>query len=504
MIPCTITLPSLFNPPAKTLSLSETKAIHAHAIKTSLLDSHVHSVNNLLKLYTISGDISSARNLFDRIPHRDIISWTTLIRAYTKSGTPSESIRLFFQMLDTSPDTKPDQITLTVVLSACAALGDLQLARDLHTYINTNTSIANDIHLGNALISMYSKCGDIDTAYKLFTRTRLAERNIVTWNSIISGLTSNAKFKEALSLFRKMQRIGVKPDQVTLVAMLNACANLGALDMGQWLHTLITQSQTLINNHFMANALIDMYGKCGSIDRAHRVFTSIKPKHRDVYSYTSMITALAMHGRGEKALHLFADMLKAGIKPNRVTFIGVLSACNHAGIVATGLSHFQSMSSIHSIEPQMEHYSCIADMLARAGLVEEALNLIKNMPFKPDSAMWSSLLSACRIHGNVSLAESIMRQVDSDNDNEDEDYYVLMSNIYKEAKRGRDASSQHMEMSKKRKAKKKKKKKKEPGCSLIEINGEVHEFKKGSISHPQTKDIHLMLHNIHTHLKYYH
>ncbi|KAM0935693.1 putative tetratricopeptide-like helical domain superfamily [Dioscorea sansibarensis] len=498
MIPCTITFPSLLNLPAGTLSRMETKAIHAHAIKTRLLDYHVQAINNLLKLYTISGDISSARNLFDRIPHRDIVSWTTLIHAYTKSGTPAESICLFFQMLHTSPDTKPDQITLTVVLSACAALGDLQLARDLHTYINTNTSIINDIHLRNALISMYSKCGDIDTAYKLFTRTRPAERNIVTWNSIISGLTSNAKFKEALSLFRRMQRIGVKPDQVTLVAALNACANLGALDIGQWLHALITQTQALIDNRFITNALVDMYGKCGSIDRAHHVFTSIKPKHRDVYTYTSMITALAMHGQGEKASHLFADMLKAGIKPNRVTFIGILSACNHAGFVATGLSHFQSMSSIHNIEPQMEHYSCVADMLARAGLVQEALNFIKNMPLKPDAAMWSSLLSACRIHGNVSFAESIMRQV-ADNDNEDEDCYVLMSNIYTEARRGRDASSLRMQMRKKRKAKKK-----EPGCSLIEINGEVHEFKMGSVSHPQTKDIHLMLHSIHTHLKYYH
>lgn len=483
-LPDNFTLPFLLKACAQLQALREGEAIHVHAIKTGL-ETDVYVKNTLMRLYAVCGKIAVARKLFDKIPDRDLVSWTTLISGYANMGFPREAIRVFLEMWDA--DLRADEVTIVVVLSACSKLGDLDLGRKIHKYIDDN-KVNLDIFVGNALVDMYMKCGDVDFAYKVFEE--MPERNVVSWNSLISGLVQQGEFKEALAMFRQMQENCFKPDDVTLVGVLNSCANLGALELGKWVHVYIDRNQIKADS-FIGNALVDMYAKCGSIDQALEVFSGMKC--RDVYSYTAMIAGFAMHGQGERALSLFAEMSRVGIKPDEVTFIGVLSACNHAGLVDEGHRHFEDMSRVYDLHPQLEHYGCMVDLLGRAGLLEEAVEFVRSMPIQPDSFIWGALLGACRIHGKVQLGETIGKHL-LELEPERDGAYVLMSNIYASASRWRDVVKVRKEM-------KVRKVKKTPGCSMIELDCVVHEFRMGDKSHPKTREIYMMLDEIVCRLK---
>lgn len=283
-------------------------------------------------------------------------------------------------------------------------------------------------------------------------------------------------------MFRMMQNMGLKPDSVTVVGVLNSCANLGMLELGKWMHSYINKSYIKADG-YVGNALVDMYAKCGSIDQALEVFQAMK--RRDVYSYTAMIVGLAMHGEARRALDIFSQMLKMGIKPDLVTFVGVLSACSHAGLVEEGRRHFEDMSRLYDLEPKTEHYGCMVDLLGRAGLISEAQGFINKMPILPDAFIWGSLLAACKIHAKVELGESAMEKLVEMEPSRD-GAYILMSNIYSSANRWRDALKWRKEM-------KKRNIKKTPGCSSIEIDGMVHEFRKGEKSHPRSKELYKLL-----------
>ncbi|ONI21894.1 hypothetical protein PRUPE_2G097100 [Prunus persica] len=485
LLPDNYTVPSVLKACAQSRALREGQQMHTYAIKTGLVLSNVYVKNTLMRLYAVCGVINCVRNLFDEGPQRDLVSWTTLIQGYVKMGLPREGVEAFFDMCDAK--MMADEMTLVIVLSACSKLGDLSLGRKINEYIHDN-GVYRDVFIGNALVDMYLKCGDADFAYKVFNE--MPVRNVVSWNSMISGLAHQGKFKEALDVFREMQRIGLEPDDVTLVGVLNSCANLGVLELGEWVHAYVDRNRIEADG-FIGNALVDMYAKCGSIDQAFRVFQGMK--HRDVYSYTAMIVGLAMHGEVEMALDIFAEMPRMGIEPDEVTFIGVLAACSHGGLVAEGQKYFRDMSSVYKLRPQTEHYGCMVDLLGRAGLINEAEEFVKNMPIEPDSFVWGALLGACRIHGKVELAESVMKKllkVEPERDGA----YVLMSNIYSSANRWKDAV-------KLRRAMKGKNMKKTPGCSSIELDGVVHEFKKGDKSHKRSKDIYKLLDEIMSHVK---
>ncbi|KAL6008254.1 hypothetical protein ACLOJK_033760 [Asimina triloba] len=476
MFPDNFTLPFLFKACAQSQALREGEEIHGHAIKIGL-ESDLYVKNTLLRLYAVCGEIDRAQKLFDKIPERDLVSWTTLISGYAKLGFAKEAIRVFFEMGDAG--LVADEVTMVIVLSACGKIGDLDLGRRIHSYVDDN-EVKVDVFIGNALVDMYSKCGDVDFARELFEG--MPERNVVSWNSMILGLAQQAESKEALILFRKMQGKGIKPDDVTLVGVLNSCANIGALEMGKWVHIYIEKNH-IDTDGFIGNALVDMYAKCGSIDQALQVFNSMK--FRDVYSYTAMIVGFAMHGQGQAALKLFSEMSKVGIKPDEVTFVGVLSACSHVGFVEEGRLHFENMSRLYCLTPQIEHYGCMADLLGRVGLVEEAEAFIRTMPIEPDAFIWGALLGACRIHGRVQMGESIVKRL-LELEPERDGAYVLMSNIYASANRWRDAVNVRRVM-------KTQKVKKTPGCSMIEVDGAVHEFRMGDKSHPRTREIYMML-----------
>lgn len=485
IVPDNYTIPFVLKACAESRAVREGEEVHGQAIKMGLA-SDVYVSNTLMRVYAVCDVIRSARKVFDTSPQRDLVSWTTMIQGYVKMGFAREGVGLFFEMC--GENLQADGMTLVIVLSACARLGDLRLGRKLHRYIIRNSNVNVDVFVGNALVDMYLKCGDANFARKVFQE--MPVKNVVSWNSMISGLAQNGEFKESLYMFRKMQRLGVKPDDVTLVAVLNSCANLGVLELGKWVHAYLDRNQIRADG-FIGNALVDMYAKCGSIDQACWVFQAMNRK--DVYSYTAMIVGLAMHGQGGKALDLFSEMPKMGIEPDEVTFVGVLTACSHVGLVEEGRKYFKDMSTIYNLRPQLEHYGCMVDLLGRAGLIDEAEEFIRNMPIKPDAFVLGALLGACKIHGKVELGESVMKKIEKIEPRKD-GAYVLMSNIYSSANRWRDAL-------KLRKAMKERNLEKTPGCSSIELDGVIHEFQKGDKSHPKTKEIYKLLDEITSHLK---
>ena len=485
IVPDNYTIPFVLKACAESRAVREGEEVHGQAIKMGLA-SDVYVSNTLMRMYAVCDVIRSARKVFDTSPQRDLVSWTTMIQGYVKMGFAREGVGLFFEMC--GENLQADGMTLVIVLSSCARLGDLRLGRKLHRYIIRNSNVNLDVFVGNALVDMYLKCGDANFARKVFQE--MPVKNVVSWNSMISGLAQKGQFKESLYMFRKMQRLGVKPDDVTLVAVLNSCANLGVLELGKWVHAYLDRNQIRADG-FIGNALVDMYAKCGSIDQACWVFQAMNRK--DVYSYTAMIVGLAMHGQGGKALDLFSEMPKMGIEPDEVTFVGVLTACSHVGLVEEGRKYFEDMSTIYNLRPQLEHYGCMVDLLGRAGLINEAEEFIRNMPIEPDAFVLGALLGACKIHGKVELGESVMKKIEKIEPRKD-GAYVLMSNIYSSANRWRDAL-------KLRKAMKERNLEKTPGCSSIELDGVIHEFQKGDKSHPKIKEIYKLLDEIMSHLK---
>ncbi|XP_027113539.1 pentatricopeptide repeat-containing protein At1g08070, chloroplastic [Coffea arabica] len=473
------TYPFVLRACAQLNALSEGEMIHAHLVKTGFfLDLYV--VNTLMRLYGACGVVDGVRKVFDGSPERDLVSWTTLIQGYVDNGHWREGIDMFFDMCESGQ--RADEKMMVVVISACAKLGDFSLGKKLHEYVVHN-NVNFDVFVGNALVDMYLKCGDAESACRVFKE--MPATNVVSWNSLISGLAQKGDFDGAMNLFREMQVNSIKPDATTLIAVLNSCANLGVLDLGKWVHSYLDRSQIKADG-FLGNALVDMYAKCGSIVDALGVFERME--HRDVFTYTSVILGLALHGEGEVALKLFTKMLEVGIHPNEVTFVGVLAACTHAGLVEEGQKYFTDMSKVHKIEPQTEHYGCMVDLFGRAGLLSEAMDFIENMPLEPDAFIWATLLGACRLHEKLEFAESIMEHL-ARIEPEKDGGYVLMSNMYASANKW----SKALQL---RKAMKKRKLKKTPGCSCIELDGIVYEFRSGDTAHPKTEGRYAVLNKI--------
>ncbi|KZV47527.1 hypothetical protein F511_14599 [Dorcoceras hygrometricum] len=326
------------------------------------------------------------------------------------------------------------------------------------------------------MVTQLMKRGDVDSAYKIFEQ--MPERNVRSWTAMISAFVQCGKPKEATYMFTKMEEEGVKANEVTVVAVLAACADLGALDLGTRIHEYSHKSGFQRNIH-ICNTLIDMYIKCGCLKYAHEVFESIKEP--TVISWSAMIQGLAIHGHAEQALEFFSRMIQTGVKPNVVTFIGLLHACSHLGLINEGRAYFCSMTRDYGIPPTIEHYGCMADLLSRAGLLEEAYEFIKKMPIQPNSAVWGAVLGGCKVHKNIEMAEVAIEhllELDPYNDG----YYVVLANIFAEAKKWEDAARVRKLMTSRGL-------RKTLGCSWVNVNGVVHEFVAGDESHPQSQQI---------------
>ncbi|XP_059074204.1 putative pentatricopeptide repeat-containing protein At1g68930 [Cryptomeria japonica] len=418
-----------------------------------------------------------SRQVFDKMTARDVVVWNVIIAGYAQQGCVGEALKLLSQMQWAG--LMPDEFTLGSLLSVCGSFLALEEGKQVHVHI-IRIGLELSTFVGSALVDMYAKCKNIDVARRIFD-TMLVHSS-VTWTVMIAGYVQNGLGEEALKLFSQMQMEGVKPDQLTLASVLSACANLAALKVGKQIHAH-TLASGFLSHLSVGNALVTTYAKSGCIEDAHQVFNAMS--ERDLVSWTAMIGGFAYHGFGKESLQLFEQMLKAGMKPDHITFIGVLNACSHSGLVHEGYQYFNCMTHDHNITPIADHYACMIDLLGRAGRLNEADNLMKTMPFEPHANLWGSLLASCRIHSNLELgiqaAECLFKLEPQNAAN-----YVLMSNIYASAGRWDDVS-------KVRKMMKDRNVRKNPGCSWIEVKNTVHSFVAGDRSHPQVEEIYEML-----------
>eukprot|EP01018_Ginkgo_biloba_P039368 Gb_08569 [translate_table: standard] len=473
------TIASILSACANLTAKRQGEEIHDYIIRNGL-DLIVFVGNALVDMYAKCGSVDEARCVFDEMAERDVVSWSALIAGYTQNGHFYEALKLFSQM--ETAGVKPNLVTIVTILPACAHLAALRQGLEIHAYIIRH---GFELHLAvmNALIDMYAKCGIIETAKHIFDK--MSQANVVSWNAMIAGYIHNGRYDEALKLFHQMELEGMKPNSVTVASVLPACARLGALQHGKEIHYYMTRSGFELDV-FVCNALLDMYAKCGSIESAREVFDNMIK--RDVISWTAMIAGYGMHGHGEDALTLFNQMQQIGIKPDQITFVAVLSACSHAGLVTEGWQCFGGMRQDYHIMPMLEHYACMVDLLGRAGQLEEAYDFIKRMPLEPDAGVWGALLSACRVHCNVELGEYAAKHI-FELEPENAGYYVLLSNIYAAAGRWSDALKVRTTM-------KERGLKKNPGCTWIEVNNRVHAFLVGDKSHPQSEKISAMLESL--------
>ncbi|KAJ4972318.1 hypothetical protein NE237_005417 [Protea cynaroides] len=466
-LPDHYTFPFVIRSCAVLSALKEGKEVHCNIIKNGF-DLDVFVQSSLVTMYSQSGETSNAELIFDNIAVKNIVSWTAMIAGYVQNGFYKEGLCVFRRMV--ASGVQPNSVTLISVLPACAGLETLNLGKLIHSY-GIKLGVDSDISLVNSLIALYGKCRNVKIARSLFDQ--MVTRNLVSWNAMIAAYEQSDADGDAIKLFRRMQNERLEFDYITMVSVISACASLGALNMGRWVHELVTR-KGLETNVSIANALIDMYAKCGSIDLAKNVFGTLP--QRGVVSWTVMIGACASHGHGVYALELFQTMQEEGVRPNSFTFTAVLTACRHSGFVEEGIRYFESMSRDYSIVPGVEQCACIVDLLGRAGRLMEAYEFITMMPVEPDVGVWGALLGACRIHWNLELAECVAGHL-FQLDPQTVTYYVLMSNIYAEAGRWEDVARMRLLM-------KERELKKIPGCSLVEINRRFHTFLSGPKPRP--------------------
>ncbi|KAF3453285.1 hypothetical protein FNV43_RR03725 [Rhamnella rubrinervis] len=481
----------------------ELKQLHGHLIKTStpLLSLPLSRVAFVCAL---TPSFSYAQRIFKYLEKPETVLWNSCLKTFAEGDNPNDSILLFYQMRQF--DVFPDSFTLSFVLKACMHLLDVSNGRIVHGYVE-KLRLQSNLFLQNTVLNLYGMCGvhgdarllfekmplrdvvtwnimithllkieDTEGAYDLFVR--MPEKNVRSWTLMIAGYVQCGKPKEAINLFREMEKAGISPNEVTVVAVLAACADLGDLYFGRRIHEY-SRRNGFERNIRLSNTLIDMYVKCGCLDGAQQVFNEME--ERTIVSWSAMIAGLAMHGKAEESLRLFSEMIQLGLKPNEVTFIGLLHACSHMGLVDEGRKFFASMTTDYGIVPRIEHYGCMVDLFSRAGLLNEAHEFIMNMPIKPNGVVWGALLGGCKVHKNIELAEKAIAHI-SELDPLNDGYYVVLSNIYAEAQKWEDTARV-------RKLMRERGVKKTPGWSSISIDGIVHEFVAGDETHPQAMEI---------------
>lgn len=400
-----------------------------------------------------------------------------MIRGYAESDDPSPALEMYRRMRRSS--VQPDTHTYPFLLKAVAKLALLREGEKVHCAAMKD-GFASLMYVQNALVHLYGACDRPESALQVFDI--MPVRDLVAWNSVINMYAANGMPNEALTLYGRMGSENVKPDGFTLVSLLTACSELGALALGRRTHVYMMKVGLDKNLH-AANALLVHYAKCGNIEEARKVFDAME--ERSVVSWTSLIVGMAVNGFGEEALELFKEMEKRRLVPSEITFVGVLYACSHCGMVEEGSAYFEKMTREYNIAPKIEHYGCMVDLMGRAGLVQKAYDYILNMPIQPNAVIWRTLLGACTISGNREIAEiskDHLRKLDPKHCGD----YVLLSNLYASEKRWSEVHDL-------RKVMLKEGIKKVPGFSLVELGNCVHEFVMGDTSHAQTEAIYAML-----------
>ncbi|KAJ4966278.1 hypothetical protein NE237_018127 [Protea cynaroides] len=465
---------------------------YARIIFESMSKRDTVSWNIMIGAYLHIGVVDKSIDLFRRLPIKDVASWNTIIVGLMRNGSNVKALELLYQMGKVGPQF--NNITFSIALAIFASLSLLELGRQIHGKV-LRVGLLCDGFIMNSLVDMYCKCGKMDRALAISKKPPqgyddMQSSNSVLWSSIVSGYVQNCRFEKAFKLFREMVCEGVEMDEFTLTTLASACANAGILEQGLQIHALIEKLGHKLDV-FLGSAIIDMYAKCGSLDEARSIF--IQTDSRNTVLWTSIISGCALHGQGRESIHLFELMLKEGIRPNEVSFVGVLSGCSHAGLVEEGHAYFRSMQEDFGIVPGVEHFTCMVDLLSRAGHLNGAEDFIYRNGISHISSVWKALLSASRLHKNIEMGKRV-----SDRLLELEPLsagpYVLLSNIYATSHRWEEVAEARSMMEQRGV-------KKNPGQSWIQLKNQLHTFFRGDRSHPQATEIYSYLERLITRLK---
>ncbi len=484
MQPDPVTFVGVVNACASIAALEDGKWVHEQIIQRGF-ESIMFVGNSLVDTYAKCASIEDALRVFNRMSTCNVVAWSAIILGHVKCGQGHKALELSSQMQQEGVEPKP--VTFVGILNACASIEALNEGKDVHEQI-IQSGWESNVSVGSSLVDMYAKCGSIDEAWRVFNS--MPKRDVVAWNAMILGFAKCGQGQKALQLSCQMQYEGVLPVPLTFVGMLNACASVAALEEGRHIHGAIIQSG-YESDVFVGSSLNDMYAKCGSVEDAWRVFNRMP--RRNMVAWTAMLGAYAMHGHANEALAHFKWMCEQGVEIDDITFLSLLSACRHAGVVDEGLCYFQFMNSVYGISPTNEHYACVVDLLGRVGRLHDAEVLIKTMPCEPNATVWMALLGACRIHGNMEMGECIARRV-LESDPGNSAGYVLLLNIYAAAGNW-DLSATVQKLRLERGVRR------QQGRTWIEVNNEVHTFVVDDQEHPQINEIHAELKRLSVQMK---
>ncbi|XP_059660981.1 pentatricopeptide repeat-containing protein At1g03540 [Cornus florida] len=402
------------------------RGFHGVVFRRGFESNHVIA-SALIDMYGRNYVSDDAHRLFGELLEPDSISWTTVISAFTRNDLFEEALG-FFYLMQRKFGLSPDGFTFGTVLTACGNLGRLKQGRQVHAKVITS-GICGNVVVESSLVDMYGKCGLVDESRQVFDR--MTKKNSVSWCALLGGYCQKGDFETVVEIFRRMEEV----DLYSFGTVLRACAGLAAVRQGKEVHGQYLRKGGW-RDVIVESALVDLYAKCGCIDFAHRIF--IQMPVRNLITWNSMICGFAQNGRGGETLRMFNDMVKGGIEPDYISFIGVLFACSHTGMVDQGREYFVSMTKEYRIKAGIEHYNCMVDLLGRAGQIDEAENLIENTDFRDNSSLWAALLGACATNANSIDAERIAKKMIE----LEPDYhlsYVLLANVYRASSRWNDA-----------------------------------------------------------------
>lgn len=472
----------------KCSNLKELMQVHCHIVKLGLFCSPLSSSNLLLTCVQSSwGSMDYACSIFNQIDDPGSFDFNMMIRGYVKDMNFDEALFMYYQML--VMDVEPDNFTYPFVLKACARLRNVEKGIQIHGHV-FKFGYEDDVFVQNSLINFYGKCEELSECCCVFEK--IEQRSIASWSALIAAHARKGMWVECVGIFTGMMNEGCwRPEESILVSVLSACANLGDYYMGQCTHGYLMRNMTG-HNVVVETSLLDMYLKCGYPEKGLYLFNSMVEKNHLTYSV--MISGLATHGCGAEALMVFSKMLGEGLEADDVVYVSVLNACSHAGLVEEGLQLFDRIKNEHKIEPTIQHYGCLIDLLGRAGRLDEAFEVIKNMPTEPNDVVWRSLLGACKTYSNIQLGEIAAEKLMQMKSRNASDYLVL-SHIYAEAQRWKDVAITRTKLAESALTQ-------TPGFSFVEVKKKIYKFVSQDMTRPQCNGVYDMLHQMEWQLKF--
>jgi pentatricopeptide repeat protein len=428
-------------------------------------------------MYVKCGWLEGAELVFEKMSEKNAVAWTGIMVGYTQAERQMDALALFAKMVNEGVEL--DEYVFSIVLKACAGLEELNFGRQIHGHI-VKLGLESEVSVGTPLVDFYVKCSNLESATKAFEW--ISEPNDVSWSALITGYCQMGEFEEALKTFESLRTRSVDINSFTYTSIFQACSALADFNSGAQAHADAIKSSLVAYQHG-ESAMITMYSRCGRLDYATRVFESIDDP--DAVAWTAIIAGYAYQGNAPEALKLFRRMQDCGVRPNAVTFIAVLTACSHSGLVIEGRQYLESMSSNYGVATTIDHYDCMVDIYSRAGFLQEALELIRSMPFSPDAMSWKCLLGGCWTYRNLEIGELAAENL-FQLDPEDTAGYILMFNLYASFGKWKEAANVRKMMAERNL-------RKELSCSWITVKGKVHRFIVGDKHHPQTEEIYSKL-----------